>query len=85
MQQEVKSLINSVAKEMGLSIGDVEKVYNAPFELQAIIMKYRVDRKKQYFPSLRIPYFLIFYCPDWNKERLLKQEQKHADIRDGEQ
>jgi len=72
----VKSIINNVAKELNLSVLDVERAYNAPFELQAIIMKYRTDRKKQYFPSLRIPYFLIFYCPEWNKARLLRKYKK---------
>jgi len=70
---ETKSLISQVAKELDLSVSDVEKAYNAPFELQAIVMKYRCDRKKQIFPSLRIPYFLIFFCPPWNKERLRKK------------
>lgn len=70
---EVKKIISAVAKEMNLSIADVERVYEAPFDLQAIIMKYRCDREKQKFPSLRIPYFLLFYCPDWNKKKLLKR------------
>jgi site-specific DNA-methyltransferase (adenine-specific) len=35
-------------------------------------MKYRCDREKQHFPSLRIPYFLNFYCPECNKKRLLR-------------
>jgi hypothetical protein len=73
MNQEVKSLISSLAKEMNLT--DVERAYNAPFELQAIVMKYRCDRKKKKFPSLRIPYFLLFFCPEWNKKRLLRMEK----------
>lgn len=83
MNSEVKAIIASLAKEMGLNQEDVERAYEAPFALQAIIMKYRCDREKKYFPSLRIPYFLIFYCPDWNKERLTKQEErrKNASIR----
>jgi hypothetical protein len=80
MNREVKSLINSLAKEMNLRISDVEKVYNAPFELQSIVMRYRCDREKQHFPSLRIPYFLIFYCPIWNKARLLKKYKKDAPV-----
>lgn len=73
MNPEVKTLVNEVAKELGLKVSDVEKAYNAPFDLQAIIMRYRCDRDKQIFPSLRIPYFLIFYCPEWNKARLRKK------------
>jgi len=74
-------LINSIAKDMKLKISDVEKVYEAPFDLQAIIMKYRCDREKEEFPSLRIPYFLIFHCPIWNKARLRKKtERKQHEI-----
>jgi hypothetical protein len=71
----VKSLINKIAYEMGLNISDVEKAYKVPFELQSIIQRYRCDREKQFFPSLRIPYFLIFYCPDWRKKRLKRMQE----------
>jgi len=76
----VKNLINNLAKEMELDPLDVERVYKAPFELQSIIMRYRCDRERQYFPSLRIPYFLIFYCPEKRKQRLKQlQERKKKD------
>lgn len=76
MQKEVKLLINGIAKDMGLKISDVEKIYKAPFDLQAIIMKYRCDKEKEVYPSMRIPYFLMFYCPPWNKARLQKKFKK---------
>jgi len=76
MNPEVKALINKVAKDLDLNVSDVERAYEAPFDLQAIVMKYRCDRDKQIFPSLRIPYFLIFHCPEWNKKRLLKKFKK---------
>lgn len=79
MNQEVKNLINSIAKDMNLKISDVERIFEAPFNLQAIIMKYRCDKEKGIFPSLRIPYFLIFHCPAWNKERLQKKLKKKKD------
>ena len=76
MQKEVKTLINSIAKELNISIADVEKIYKAPFDLQSIIMKYRCDKEKEEYPSMRIPYFLLFYCPPWNKARLRKKLKK---------
>jgi hypothetical protein len=86
MNPEVKRLINKVAKDMNLNISDVERIYNAPFELQAIIMKHRCNKEKQVFPSLRIPYFLLFHCPPWNKARLLKKYKKRNEaIRSAEQ
>jgi len=76
MNREVKVLINSVAKELNIKVSDVEKIYKAPFDLQAIIMKYRCDKEKEVYPSMRIPYFLMFYCPPWNKARLQKKFKK---------
>ncbi len=61
---------------MGLTQEDVIRAYEAPFDLQAIVMKYRCDRDKEVFPSLRIPYFLIFYCPSWHKEKLRMMTKK---------
>jgi hypothetical protein len=60
---------------MGISVTDAERMYKAPFELQSIIQRYRCDRTTQTFPSLRIPYFLIFYCPEWRKKQLKKMEE----------
>lgn len=76
MNREVKALINSIAKELNIKVSDVEKIYKAPFDLQAIIMKYRCDKEKEVYPSMRIPYFLMFYCPPWNKARLQKKFKK---------
>lgn len=79
MNSEVKTLIKAIAKDLNLTAAEVERAYEAPFDLQAIIMKYRCDKEKQKFPSLRIPYFLIFYCPEWNKKRLIKKYKKKVD------
>ena len=76
MNPEVKELLKRVAEEMNLSYTDVERAYKAPFELQSIIMRYRCDRDKGYFPSLRIPYFLIFYCPEWKKRKLMELNRR---------
>lgn len=76
MNREVKALINSVAKELNIKVSDIEKIYKAPFDLQAIIMKYRCDKEREVYPSMRIPYFLMFYCPPWNKARLQKKFKK---------
>ena len=65
---------------MNLNIIDVERAYSAPFDLQAIVMKHRCDRKTQTFPSLRIPYFLIFYCPDFHRKKLRKRAEKFNEV-----
>lgn len=76
MNREVKTLIQNLAKEMKLKAEDVERVYEAPFALMAIVMKYRCDKDKEYFPSLRIPYFGIFHCPPWNRRRMQKIKKR---------
>jgi len=62
---------------MKLTQEEIEKAYEAPFALFAIVMKYRCDREKMIFPGLRIPYFGVFHCPPWNKERLQKRRKKN--------
>lgn len=76
MNREVKDLITSIAKELKVKVSDVEKAYEAPFQLMAIIMKHRCDVEKEIYPSMRIPYFLLFHCPHWNKARLRKKQKR---------
>jgi hypothetical protein len=79
MQRELKILIRNIAKDLNISIADVERIYRAPFDLQAIVMKYRCDKEKGIYPSMRIPYFLLFYCPPWNRARLQRKLKKKRD------
>jgi len=72
-------LIRNIAKDLNISIADVERIYRAPFDLQAIVMKYRCDKEKGIYPSMRIPYFLLFYCPPWNRARLQRKLKKKRD------
>ena len=84
MTDPVKIILSKVARELGISYADAERAYRAPFELQSIIMRYRCDREKQIFPSLRIPYFLIFFCPPWKKEQFKKLQKKNEASGSGE-
>lgn len=77
MNREVKVLLKKIAKDKGLKFSDIEKAFEAPFKLQAEIMRNRCKRSILYFPSLRIPYFGIFYCPPWHKKRLEKIKKKN--------
>jgi len=75
MNREVKLILRKIAKEHNISFQDIEKVYEAPFKLQAFNMKNNCDRSILKFPSLRIPYFGIFHCPEWHKRRLKKHNE----------
>jgi len=78
MNREVRVLFKELAKKHGLTMEQIEKVFEAPFKLQAHNMKQRCDREKLKFPSLRIPYFGIFHCPEWHKKRLKKKNDENA-------
>jgi hypothetical protein len=65
-------LIKLFAKKEGLNIVDIERIVSSPFEFQTHVMKNLCDRDKLEFPSVRVPNFGIFYCPDWKKEQFRK-------------
>jgi len=75
MNREVKVLFKELAKKYDLTLEQLEEIFEAPFRLQVENMKKRCDRRKLTFPSLRIPYFGIFYCPEWHKQRLKKKNE----------
>ena len=76
MNREVKLLLKEFAKTHGLTQEQAEAIFEAPFKLQAYNMKKRCNRHKLKFPSLRIPYFGIFHCPEWHKKRLKKKNDE---------
>ena len=76
---ELKKLIKLFADKEGLNIVDIERIVNSPFDFQAHVMKNLCDRDELKFPSVRIPSFGIFYCPEWKKEQFRKINKKKAD------
>lgn len=79
MNREVKVLFKELSKKYGVTLQQLEEVFEAPFRLQVENMKKRCDRKRLYFPSLRIPYFGIFYCPEWKKKKFKKLNDESND------
>ena len=73
---ELKRLIKLFAEKEGLTIVDIERIVNSPFEFQAYVMKELCNRDNLEFPSVRIPNFGIFYCPDWKKDQFRKVNNK---------
>lgn len=78
----LKRLLKSVAKKRELSYRDVQRILAASFEFQAKVMKNKCDRENLEFPSVRVPYWGIFYCADYTRDRLnrLNKRQNGDDI-----
>lgn len=74
MNNDLRKLAKIYANEKGLKLEDVLDVINVPFDFFAHIMKTKCDREKIYFPSVRIPYWGIYYSPDWMRKRFKKKK-----------
>ena len=74
---EVRIYIKMIAKKLGLTLAETEGVIRSTFEFQSHIMKHLCDRKTSYFPSVRIPYWGIFYCPPYTRDRLKRLNDKN--------
>ena len=74
---ELKNLIKLIAKEEGLTMEDVKRIPNVGFEFQAHVMRNKCNREKLIFPSVRIPYWGIFFCREGTKERLARLNEKN--------
>jgi len=77
MHREIKQLLKFIALKYDIPFSEVQKVYEAPFKLQVDIMKVKCDRKSANFPSLRIPYFGVFYSPKWRRDKYFKKNNEN--------
>jgi len=75
MNSDLRKLAKLYADENGLLLPDVLNAINISFEFLTHVMKTKCDRKKLYFPSVRIPFWGIYYSPDWMKERIKKKNK----------
>jgi len=73
----LKRLLKAVAKKRELSYRDIQRILAASFEFQATVMKNKCDRENLEFPSVRVPYWGIFYCADYTKNRLKRLNKRH--------
>lgn len=85
MQKETKELIKFFSKKYNIPQAEITKVFEAPFKFQTHVMKNVCDRKKLYFPSVRIPYFGIFYLPEWKKDKFRQKLQDEDNIKPSEE
>ena len=62
-----QAIIKKIAREYGYSEKEVYDIVKTPFEFTAKVMR-EADRENAEFPSIRIKYFLTFYCSKERKE-----------------
>lgn len=65
-----------LAKEYGLSTDSINRIVRSPFYFAKHVMEKESDRSKCYFPSIRIPYFGLFFCPEKVKEKFKKKNHE---------
>jgi len=69
---ELYKLTRIKAKKYGLTKQQLEDIMDSSFRFLRFVLKEKTDRENLDFPSVRIPYFGIFYCPEWLKNKLRK-------------
>lgn len=71
--RKTREYIKMLAKEHNLSMDTVQKIVESPFQFLRHVMEHKVDRSTFHYPSVRIPYCGVFFCPDYLKERFKKK------------
>ena len=67
-----RMLIKEVANEYGITAAEAEDIINVHFEFLRNTMSNTVDRSKNYFPSVRLKNFAVFYCTEYKKKQFEK-------------
>lgn len=73
---ELRKLYKLIAEKHNLNLLQVEEIVASNFRFVAHIMKTKVNRQKRIYPSIRVPYWGIFFCPPWFLEKFKKDEKK---------
>jgi hypothetical protein len=76
-QVVLRRLLKVVARNNKVNLVDVERVFKASFEFQAMVMKTKCDKEKLEFPSVRVPYWGLFHCTDYTRKRLTRLNKKN--------
>ena len=76
-QELLRKLLKVVAKDNSLTLVDVERILKAPFEFQTMVMKTKCNRDILEFPAVRVPFWGLFHCADYTKDRLKRLNKRH--------
>ena len=75
---ETKFLIRELAKEEELTTRSVENIISSHFEFVRHVMGEKVNREDNYFPTVRLKNFGVFYCTDSRKKWMKKLNSKNV-------
>lgn len=73
-------LLKTLAKKHGLTVGKVREAVRTQERFVGHVLKNEVKREEGVFPSIRLPGFGLFYCPEKRKEILKKHTTENASI-----
>ena len=69
-------LKKQLARKYGITLKQVEEIISHQHKFVAKVIGEMSDRDKLYFPSIRLPGFGVFYCPESVKEKLREINKK---------
>jgi len=69
-------LIRQLAKKYGISVAQAREAVRLQDKFVAHVIRNEVNREEGYFPSVRLPGFGLFYCPEVLRRKFTEHNQK---------
>lgn len=66
-------IFEKLAKKYGVSKGDIESMVESPFKLVRERIPKDSVKSEGIFPSIRIPFWGIFYVPDYKIKTMIRR------------
>jgi len=76
---KTKFLKKQIAEDEGLTLAEVDKIIDSHFEFVRHCMTNEVDRNTNYFPTIRLRNFGIFFCTEGRKKQMEKLNNRLKD------
>lgn len=77
-----ENLKKQIAKKYGINLAQVKEIVSCQDKFVADVIGKKSDRDTLYFPSIRLPGFGIFYCPDYKKKIFTKLKEENEALSD---
>lgn len=73
-------LKKQLAEKYGITLGHMREIVSLQDKFVAETISKEVNRETGYFPSIRLPGFGIFYCPERKRKKLMEINKRNANI-----
>ena len=77
-----REIIKSIAEREGLTREQVWEILVSYFDFVKHAQANLLDREKNFFPTIRLPNFGVFYIPERTQERLAKHNKQQKNETD---